>query len=176
MKRFSETIGKQVDPETAYDNLPLSTRTTFNAVTNALLSTALTDASGEKLGSAIQIIDRLDTVHGTIPSTRGDDQFRIYVQLKPGALEVLARSREFRRMEDNTVYHKGYPVCYRSRPPVPSIQVSATRDETRADLDIDYKSRGFPQGLFNGASRGLEFRCARGKQLRDAHPPVAGVE
>jgi hypothetical protein len=150
MKRFSETIQKQVDPEVAYDNLPLSIRTTFNAVTHALLSTPLTDASGAKLGSAIQIIDKLETVHGAIPGTRGDDQFRIFVQLKPGALEVLDSSQEFRRMEDNGVYHKGYPICYRSLPFVPSIQVSATRDKTRADLDVDYKSSSFPKGLVDG--------------------------
>jgi hypothetical protein len=150
MKRFSETIRKQVDPQVAYDNLPLSTRTTFNAVTHALLSTQLTDASGSKLGSAIQIIDKLETVHGAIAGTRGDDQFRIYVQLKPGALEMLDRSQEFRRMADNGVYHKGYPICYRSLPVVPSIQVSATRDKTRADLDVDYKSSSFPKGLVDG--------------------------
>jgi hypothetical protein len=150
MKRFSETIHKPVDPRMAYDNLPVSTRTTFNAVTQALLATPLTDASGAKLGSAIQIIDKLDTVHGAIPGTRGDEQFRIYVQLKPGALELLAKSQEFRREKDNTVYHKGYPICYRSQPPVPSIQVSATRDETRADLDIDYKASSFPKGLVDG--------------------------
>ena len=71
MKRFSETIQKPVDPAVAYDNLPLSIRTTFNAVTNALLSTQLTDASGSKLGSAIQIIDKLETVHGAIPRHPG---------------------------------------------------------------------------------------------------------
>jgi hypothetical protein len=150
MKRFSETIGKPVDPQMAYDNLPVSTRTTFNAVTQALLATQLTDARGSKLGSAMQIIDKVDTVHGAIPGTRGDEQFRIYVQLKPGALELLAKSQEFRREDDNTVYHKGYPICYRSRPPVPSIQVSATRDGTRADLDIDYKASGLPKALVNG--------------------------
>jgi hypothetical protein len=150
MKRFSETIQKQVDPKVAYDNLPLSIRTTFNAVTHALLSTPLTDASGSKLGSAIQIIEKVETVHGAIPDTRGDDQFRIYVQLKPGALEVLDTSQEFRRMGDNAVYHKGYPICYRSLPFVPSIQVSATRDKTRADVDVDYKSSSFPKGLVDG--------------------------
>jgi hypothetical protein len=150
MKRFSETIRKQVDPEVAYDKLPLSTRTTFNAVTHALISTPLTDSSGKDLGSAIRIIGKLDNVRGAIPGTRGDEQFRIYVQLKPGALELLDSSREFRRMEDNGVYHKGYPICYRSQPPVPSIQVSATRDKTRADLDVDYKASGFPKGLVDG--------------------------
>jgi hypothetical protein len=150
MKRFSATIRKPVDPQEAYDNLPVSTRTTLNAVTHALLSTPLTDASGAKLGTAIQIIDKLDTVHGAIPGTRGDEQFRIYVQLKPRALEVLDTSTEFRRTGDNAVYHKGYPICYRSIPPVPSIQVSATRDTTRADIDIDYKASGFPKGLVDG--------------------------
>ena len=89
IRRFSATIHKQVDPEKAYDNLPVSMKTTFNAVTHALLSTQLTDESGGKLGSAIQIIDKLDTVKGEVPGARGDKQFRIYVQLKPGALDIL---------------------------------------------------------------------------------------
>src|SRR5688500_10018912 len=60
MKRFSATIQKPVDPEQAYNNLSLSTRTTFNAVTHALISMQLTGESGTKLGSAIQIVDKLD--------------------------------------------------------------------------------------------------------------------
>ncbi len=98
-------------------------------MTHALLSTQLTDESGQKLGTAFQIVDKLDTVRGEVPDTRGDGQFRIYVQLKPDALSVLDKSREFQRKEDNTVYHKGYPICYRSKPDVPSIQVSATQDK-----------------------------------------------
>ena len=150
IKRFSATIQKQVDPEEAYDNLRLSWKTTFNAVTHALLSTQLTDESGQSLGPAIQIVDKLDTVRGELPGARGDEQFRIYVQLKPSALGVLEKSREFRRMGDNTVYHKGYPICYRSKPEIPSIQVSATQDQTRADIDVDYRASGFPKGLVNG--------------------------
>src|SRR5580765_7309146 len=94
MKRFSATIKKPVDPEKAYDNLPLSTRTTFNAVTHALLSTQLTDESGGNLGSAIQVIEKLDNVRGEVPGAKGDQQFRIYVQVKPGALDVLNRSQQ----------------------------------------------------------------------------------
>src|SRR4051794_17072084 len=150
MKRFSATIRKPVDPQQAYNNLPLSTRTTFNAVTHALISTQLTSESGRKLGSAIQIVDRLDTVRGEMLGARGDEQFRIYVQLKANALDLLEQSQEFKHTEDNTVYHKGYPTCYRSKPSVPSIQVSATRDKSRADVDVDYKSSGFPKGLVNG--------------------------
>jgi hypothetical protein len=58
---------------------------------------------------------------------------------------MLDASQEFRRMGDNNVYHKGYPICYRSLPFVPSIQVSATRDKTRADVDVDFrKFEGYP--------------------------------
>ena len=169
MKRFSATIHKPVDPQQAYNNLPLSTRTTFNAVTHALISTQLTGESGRKLGSAIQIVDKLDTVRGEVLGARGDEQFRIYVQLKPNALDLLDQSQEFRRMEDNTVYHKGYPTCYRSKPSVPSIQVSATRDKTRADVDVDYKSSGFPKGLVNGhlSSSNSDVRAGRNDEIHN---------
>jgi hypothetical protein len=79
MKRFSATIHKQVDPRQTYDNLPLSTKTTFNAVTHALISTQLTGESGRGLGSAIQIVAKLDTVRGEVLGARGDEQFRVYV-------------------------------------------------------------------------------------------------
>jgi hypothetical protein len=169
IKRFSVIVQKQVDPEKAYDNLPLSTKTTFNAVTHALLSTQLTDESGGKLGSAIQIVAKLDTVHGEVPGARGDEQFRIYIQLKPGALGVLEKSREFQRVQDNEVYHKGYPICYRSKPSVPSIQVSATHDETRADVDVDYKASGFPKGLVNGhlSAANSDVRAGRNDEIHN---------
>ncbi len=169
MKRFSATIRKPVDPQQAYNNLPLSTRTTFNAITHALLSTQLTGESGRKLGSAIQIVDKLDTVRGEILGARGDEQFRIYVQLKTNALDLLDQSQEFRHLEDNTAYHKGYPTCYRSKPSVPSIQVSATRDKTRADVDVDYKSSGFPKGLVNGhlSSSNSDVRAGRNDDIHN---------
>jgi hypothetical protein len=80
----------------------------------------------------------------------GDRQFRIYVQLKPEALQILQRSNEFKRGPDNTVYHKGYPICYRSTGGTPSIQVSLSRDATQADIDVDYRSSKFPVFLVNG--------------------------
>ena len=150
VQRFSATVGKRVDPAEAYNNLSVSTRTTFNAVTHALLTTRLTDSSGRDFGSAIQIVAKIDTVSGEVPGARGDEQFRIYVQLKSDALDLLDKSQQFTRKDDNTVYHKGYPTCYRSKPAVPSIQVSAARDKTRADIDVDYKSSGFPKALVNG--------------------------
>lgn len=170
MKRFAATIHKQVDAREAYDNLSLSTRTTFNAVTHALISTQLSGESGAKLGSAIQIVDKLDTVRGEVLGARGDEQFRIYVQLKAGALDLLDQSQQFQRTDDNSVYHKGYPISYRSKPSVPSIQVSASRDKTRADVDVDYKSSGFPKGLVNGhlSAANSDVRAGRNDEIHNS--------
>ena len=38
----------------------------------------------------------------------GDRQFRIYVSLKPGALEILEKSNEFDRKADNTSFTKDF--------------------------------------------------------------------
>ena len=104
IRPFRATIQKYVDPEKAYNNLPLSSKTTFDGMARALLSTKLTDESGGKLGSAIQIIDRLDTKHGEVPGAKDDQQFRIYVQLKPAAVDVLDKSRE---SASNSTTHLG---------------------------------------------------------------------
>ena len=57
--RLSAVVQKPVNPAEGYENLPLSTRTTFNAVTHALLMTKLTDDSGKSLAdSAIDLVDR----------------------------------------------------------------------------------------------------------------------
>jgi hypothetical protein len=69
--------------------------------------------------------------------------------MKPGAMDLLSKSKEFQRSVDNTVYHKGYPTCFRTSG-VPSIQVSLTRDAKRADIDVDYRSSKFPAALVNG--------------------------
>ena len=150
-RRFSEVIRKPLSAEEGYNNLPVSTKTTFGAVTHALIHTTLTDQNGVILGSsAITVIDRVDTVAGKIEGAGSDQQFRLYVVLKPNALEILARSREFARSPDNVTFHKGYPICYRSRNGTPSLQVSATKDGKRGDIDVDYRSSKFPASLVNG--------------------------
>jgi hypothetical protein len=149
-RRLSEVLKQQVSPEEGYDNLPVSDKTTFSAVTHALLRTKLTDETGAILGeSAMTLVDKIDRVLGKVEGAGGDKQFRIYVQLKPNAIEILEKSQEFSRASDNTVYHKGFPICFRS-PGTPSIQVSMTRDGMRADIDVDYRSSKFPVALVNG--------------------------
>jgi hypothetical protein len=150
-RRFGEVVRKPVTAEEGYDNLPVSTKTTFGAVTHALIHTTLTDQEGKAMGaSAITLIDKIETVAGKIEGASGDEQFRLYVALKPNVLEILAKSKEFGRGPDNVVFHKGYPVCYRSRGGTPSIQVSAMKDGTRGDIDVDYRSSKFPAFLVNG--------------------------
>jgi hypothetical protein len=149
--RFNEVTGQNVGAGPFYDTfVKLSTKTTFDAVTNALTTTPLTDASGERFGDALDIIERVEAVRGHIPGSSGDRQFRIYVRLKEGAIDMLERSREFKRSPDNTIYHRGYPISYRQEEGTPSIQVSIATDGRRADIDVDYRSSAFPVALFNG--------------------------
>ena len=134
-----------------YDEIvSLSTKTTFDAVTHALMTTRLTDASGADLGDALSLVFEVDSVRGEIEGASGDRQFRVYARLVQDAVDTLKRSREFKRSADNSVYHKGYPISYRGEGGVPSIQFSIALDSRRVDIDVDYRSSSFPAGLFNG--------------------------
>lgn len=153
VRRFNEIAGRTAPPDVLYNAVRLSSRTTFDAVTHALMTTPLTDESGQSLGTALDLVDQLETVHGKIKGAGGDEQFRIYVVLKPDAKELLEKCQEFTRKGDNTIYHKGYPINYRGNSGTPSIQISIARETNRADVDVDYRSSGFPVALFNGHLR-----------------------
>ena len=117
------------------------------------MTTPLTDATGAKLAGlpdALALIEHVESISGQIPGASGDHQFRIYVRLIPDALNTLARSQEFKRGVDNTVFHKGYPTNYRAQGGTPSIQISIAADGRRADIDVDYRSSSFPAAMFNG--------------------------
>lgn len=149
--RFSATTGRKTDAAEFYDQvLRFSTKTTFEAITHALKTTPMTDASGVSLGDAIDLIERVDTVRGKVVSAKGDRQFRMYVRLKESAMATLERSTQFVRHADNSVYHKGYPINFRGDSGVPSLQVSISLDQRQADIDVDYRSPSFPAALFNG--------------------------
>lgn len=149
-RRAGQLVGEELDPESYYDRLRLSVRTTYDAVTDALEKSQLTDQSGSSLGTALDLIQHMETVQGKAEGARGDQQFRIYVRLIPDARDKLDRSQEFDGKKDNSRYHQGYPLNYRQTPKEPSIQISMTRDGQRADIDVDYRSAKFPQALFNG--------------------------
>ncbi len=149
-REFDAIMGGQHDPEESYDTrIPLSARTTFEAVTHALMNTELTDNSGQSLGTPLDLIEVVEMVRGAVPKARGDLQFRIYVVLKPGTVDILEKSQEFKRGHDNTHYHKDYPINYRQKG-TPSIQFSIAKSLERADIDVDYRSSSFPKVLFDG--------------------------
>ena len=54
---------------------------------------------------ALDLVRVVETVHGQVPGTSGDHQFRLYAHLASEAMETLETSQEFRRRADNTVYH-----------------------------------------------------------------------
>ena len=150
VSHYNQTTGSKIAPQTAYDGARLSVRTTFDAVTHALLNAKLTEATGKSLGRAIDLVDAVDEVMGEEAGVGGDRQFRIYFYVKPTAFDTLASSQEFLREHDNTVYHKGFPICFRLRNGPPSIQVSMSRDRRMVDIDVDYRSASFPKALFDG--------------------------
>ena len=149
--RFINVTGQSLDARSFYDDsLSLSSKTTFEAVTHALMTTPLTDASGQQFGDGLTLIERVDSIKGEVSGTPSDRQFRIYVRLVRDARAMMERSREFRRRMDNSIYHKGYPLNYREQRGTPSIQVSIALDDLHADVDVDYRASTFPLGLFNG--------------------------
>ena len=150
IRNYNATTASNLVAEQAYDNARLSIRTTFDAVTHALLNAKMTDAQGKSLGRAIDLVEAVDQVMGEESGVGGDLQFRLYVYLRSDALDILNRSQEFFHDKDNSVYHKGFPICYRLKNGPPSIQFSISRDQKLSDIDVDYRSSGFPKALVNG--------------------------
>jgi hypothetical protein len=150
IRSYNATTGNKLVPQEAYDGARLSVRTTFDAVTHALLNAKMTDSQGKSLGRAIDLVNAVDQVMGEEGGAGGDQQFRLYVYLKPNAVDTLSRSQEFFHDKDNATYHKGFPICYRLKNGPPSIQFSISRDHKLSDVDVDYRASGFPKGLVNG--------------------------
>jgi len=148
LERYNDLRSTNLD-ETAYDALTYSVRTTFQAVTHALLNSQLTDAEGNDLGTALSLVAAVDMVHGQIIGAGGDQQFRVYASLRRDAVATLETSQQFRRHRDNSFFHNDYPLNYRQNG-VPSLQFSIAADGLRADIDVDYRSSAFPVVLFDG--------------------------
>lgn len=170
--RFGKATGKAIVAADLYNELPLSRRTTFTAVTHALAHTDLTDRSGKPMNlTALDLVSKIDAVAGSYPHKGGDEQFRIYVEVRPDTMQVLERSREFSRQVDNTLYHKGYPICFRGSGGTPSIQFSLSRDMTRGDVDVDYRSSAFPIMLIDGhlTASNSDVRAGNNDERHNGH-------
>jgi len=149
-RSYNESTGFEVEPEEYFRSLSISERTTFDAVTHALVHTTLTDAEGNSLGTALDLVANIERIAGQYYGRQGDEQFRVYVALREGAQDTVERSREFQRDKDNTVYHVGYPRNYRQTGEVPTMQISMSEDGRNADIDVDYRSSKFPAAMWNG--------------------------
>jgi hypothetical protein len=146
----AEARGQHMTVEEHFEAQAISERTTYDAVSHALLNSTLTDDKGTSLGRAFDLVAAVERVAGQYYGRSGDQQFRLYVTLKPEALEILDRSVEFFRGPENTVYHAGYPHDFRQIGRVPNMQFSVSEDGLKADIDVDYRSSRLPQALFNG--------------------------
>jgi hypothetical protein len=146
--------GTDLHPATVYSSLTQSQRTTYEAVMHALSRSKLTDGTGKPLKqNALELVTSINEIAGQINGVRGDKQYRLYVSLAPEAEDILTRSREFFRDKDNTVFHKDFPINFRQRGREPTLQISISKDGSRADIDVDYRSSRPPQALVNGHLR-----------------------
>ncbi len=115
-----------------------------------MMNSRLTDAQGASLGTALDRVASIERIAGQYAGRGGDEQFRLYVNMKPDTRDVLEKSQEFFRDHENTVYHVGYPHSYRQVGREPNMQVSLSEDGLRADIDVDYRASKTPQSMFNG--------------------------
>jgi hypothetical protein len=150
VNEYNTARGVQLTPQQAFVQLTLSEQSTFYAITHALSHSELTGPNGASLGMAIDRVAAVERIAGQYAGKGGDEQFRLYVRLKPGTREILLESREFFRDHENTVYHIGYPHSFRQIGKEPNMQFSLSEDGLRADIDVDYRSSRTPQALFNG--------------------------
>ena len=149
-KTYNSSRGTQLSSEEVFDRLTISEQTTFYGITHALMHTTLTDMQGASLGTALDRVEGIERIAGQYAGRGGDEQFRLYVNLKPDTRDVLGKSREFFRDHENTVYHVGYPHSYRQAGKEPNIQMSLAEDGLSADIDVDYRASKTPQSMFNG--------------------------
>jgi hypothetical protein len=147
---YNKKTGFDVTPEAGYAALSTSERSTFDAITHALSKSELTDVNGKSLGTALDLVVGIERIAGQYYGRQGDEQFRVFSQLKPGAREILEQSREFKFTEENIVYHAGYRYSYRQVGKVPNMQFSISEDGLRADIDVDYRSSKLPTAMWNG--------------------------
>ena len=147
---YNEQTHRNLTTQEYFDSLTLSERTTYEAVTHALMNSKLTDPEGNDLGDALDLVSGVERIAGQYYGRGGDQQFRLYVLLVPGTRETLEKAQEFYLGHENTVYHVGYPHSYRQAGKVPNIQSSVSEDATKADIDVDYRASKMPQAMYNG--------------------------
>ena len=106
------------------------------------------------MGNALQQVNGVTRIAGEAPGAGGDVQFRIYADLKPGAVDTFGKSQGFESSPNEKKflgipmgqpYHKGFPYSYRQIRQEgvtgleAGVQPSYSRDGARSDIDVDYR-------------------------------------
>jgi len=127
-----------------FGQLNASQRTTFVAITHALLHTLLPGRDGKELGKALGVIEDLIDIQGENIGQPSDQQFQLIVRLAPDARERLERAAHFEKGE-NHIFHKDYPISFRQfrriwlRGQEAGLHFCLSRDGRFAQIHIDYR-------------------------------------
>ena len=83
IESYNTVRGSRYTPEEGFNRLSVSEQTTYYSVTHALMRSHLTDQKGTDMGTALDRIASVERISGQNPGLGGDQQFRIFVTLKP---------------------------------------------------------------------------------------------
>ena len=149
--KVNKSKKSNLTPEEVYNTLNESEMATYESVTYAMEHTALQGG-----GNALQLVSGVTAIAGEISGASGDKQFRLYADLKPGAIDRIAKTEGFEFRPNKKLgfiqfYHLGFPDSYRQTS-LPSLQPSYAkgdilRDALRSDIDIDYEPHKSPAHL-----------------------------
>ncbi len=121
-----------------------SQQSTYDSIIHALKNTMLVDRNGKKLGSVLSLIRSIAEIRGEDSRLGSDQQFRLIVNLREGALDTLNKAAGFDKGR-NVLFHKGFPISFRQhresgvKGREAGLQISVSRDGARGDIDIDYR-------------------------------------
>jgi len=141
----------KLSTEQVYNTLNASQMATYESVTYAMEHTQLPNEQGDNIGNALQQVAGVSRIAGEVPgSSKGDEQFRVYADLKPEAVETFGKAQGFEPSSNKVlglfqVYHHGFPDSFRQirRQGVTGmeagVQPSYNRSTLRSDIDVDYR-------------------------------------
>ena len=126
--------GQSLTPEERFRALSPSEQTTFDGITHALMRSSLTDQEGRSLGRALDLVTGVERIAGQQAGRSGDQQFRLYVTLRPDARDTLDRSREFEPEPREHDLSRGLPALLpagRERAEHPAVAVGGWPERGR---------------------------------------------
>ena len=151
---------KPLTAKEVYNGLTQDQQTTFESVTHALENTQLTDNKGRPIKdkdgnqlNALNLVAGITQISGEIKGEKeGRKQFRLLVDLKDGAIDKIANSKEFNDGSffglagNGHIFKNGQVISatgLRQKGNEPKLQVSyLKKNKLEADIDVDYRGLG----------------------------------